>query len=65
MNTKKQEKLLKTRLQEEYGSLRMGAKKHGINYHRLVNICAGWITPKKEEIKNLKITTSELEDLML
>ena len=52
---------MKERLKKEYGTLRVCSKKTGVNYYRLSSIINGWVVPKPEEVKLLKITPKELK----
>ncbi len=55
---------MKKRLVAQFGSLRGASVQTGINYYRLSQIVNGWVTPKVEEKKKLKITDKELKDTL-
>lgn len=53
--------VIKKKLKEEYGTLRMASVKTGVNYYKLSQICNGWLKPTEEEFEKLKITKEEWE----
>ena len=55
---------MKERLIKEYGTLRACSIKTKINYYRLSQIVNGYIKPKTEEVKALKITDKELKETL-
>ena len=54
---------MKEKLKARFGSMRMAAVRTGINYYRLSQIANGWVKPKPEEIKALKLSEKDIKEV--